>query len=322
MSLDNIYDKTDNARDNLVNAIRTMGVTVAEDSTINQCANAILMIPSGGSAKYYQCASVDTSTKTWTGYELVLENGKYTVSTTLTEELGYTSIIPVIDSYYTEDALAQMIPYMGWQAPAIGLVFYASLAGASDTAETGQALTTTGEVPYSTVNNIPCAYFNGSSDIHMESYQDNIPVEYSDRTVSVWVHANQAGWAWATGYGEAGPALPDTGYVGDILGITPSGNPTYSQKPDVIDNTIDVRNAWVHLCGVVSESKKILYVNGVLKASKAMESPTGNTYGIHIGSTCGYEFFTGYLSGVRIYNRALSADEITTLASEFTPTGT
>jgi hypothetical protein len=68
MSLDNIKDITTTARDNLVNAIRAKGVSIAEDSTINQCANAVLMISGGGNnndsdssgscMKFYKCTSV------------------------------------------------------------------------------------------------------------------------------------------------------------------------------------------------------------------------------------------------------------------------
>ena len=39
------------------------------------------------SMKFYKCASVDTANKTWTGYELVLQDGVYVVSEALTDGL-------------------------------------------------------------------------------------------------------------------------------------------------------------------------------------------------------------------------------------------
>jgi hypothetical protein len=109
MSLDNIKDITTEARNNLVNAIRTKGVSIADNSTINQCANAIMLITGGGgstsSMKFYKCASVDTTNKTWTGYELILQDGKYSISTVLTSSLQYSTVTPVVGSVYSQDAL-------------------------------------------------------------------------------------------------------------------------------------------------------------------------------------------------------------------------
>ena len=114
MSLDNIKDITTTARNNLVNAIRTKGVSIADDSTINQCANAITLITGGGSVggmKFYKCASVDTDNKTWSGYELVLQDGVYVVSDTLTEDLAYTGFKPVVGKVYSEDGFIEVKDY-------------------------------------------------------------------------------------------------------------------------------------------------------------------------------------------------------------------
>ncbi len=64
----------------------------------------------GGSdnMKFYKCANVDTANKTWSGYELVLQDGVYVVSDVLTENLKYTFIMPRVESYYSEDGLLQL----------------------------------------------------------------------------------------------------------------------------------------------------------------------------------------------------------------------
>lgn len=69
-------------------------------------------VPSvGGTCKFYKCASVDTSNKTWSGYELVLQDGVYVVSDTLTEGLTYTGFTPVVGNIYTEDGFIQVKDY-------------------------------------------------------------------------------------------------------------------------------------------------------------------------------------------------------------------
>ena len=64
----------------------------------------------GGSnnMKFYKCASVDTTAETWSGYELLLQDGVYVVSDVLTENLKYTVIMPRVESYYSEDGLLQL----------------------------------------------------------------------------------------------------------------------------------------------------------------------------------------------------------------------
>ena len=117
MSLYDIKDITTEARNNLVNAIRTKGVSIADDSTINQCANAITLITGGGSSvggmKFYKCASVDVANKTWAGYEMMLQDNKYVQSTVLTNGLFFTTVEPVAGNVYTADALITAFPYTG-----------------------------------------------------------------------------------------------------------------------------------------------------------------------------------------------------------------
>jgi hypothetical protein len=79
----------------------------AEMTTIiGEDANIPPVLVSG--MKFYKCASVDTANKTWSGYELILLDGAYVVSDVLTENLKYTFITPMVESYYSEDGLLQL----------------------------------------------------------------------------------------------------------------------------------------------------------------------------------------------------------------------
>ena len=67
----------------------------------------------GGAAKFYKCASVDTDNKTWAGYEMMLQDNKYVQSTVLTNGLFFTTVEPVVGTVYTADALITAFPYTG-----------------------------------------------------------------------------------------------------------------------------------------------------------------------------------------------------------------
>ena len=54
----------------------------------------------GGTVKYYKCTSVDTVNKTWSGYELVLNDGIYVVSDVLAAGLTYSGFTPVVGTVY------------------------------------------------------------------------------------------------------------------------------------------------------------------------------------------------------------------------------
>ena len=73
---------------------------------IGEDANIPPVLVSG--MKFYKCASVDTTNKTWSGYELILQDGVYVVSDVLTENLKYTFVTPMVESYYSEDGLLQL----------------------------------------------------------------------------------------------------------------------------------------------------------------------------------------------------------------------
>ncbi len=77
-------------------------------------------------------------------------------------------------------------------------------------------------------------------------------------------------------------------------------------------------NQWNHVVGTYDGASISIYVNGVLGGTKAKtnnlnEYTTPLRFGANGGST---EFFEGKLDDVRLYNRTLSADEITRMYRE------
>ena len=75
-----------------------------------------------------------------------------------------------------------------------------------------------------------------------------------------------------------------------------------------------VDNAWNHVVATFDGSTKRIYVNGVQKTSANVTgtitaNTTGNAYVGTYGSFNGYPF-NGQISTVKVYNRALTADEV------------
>ena len=103
-----------------------------------------------------------------------------------------------------------------------------------------------------------------------------------------------------------------TGHAGSTADLhSPSGS--------IPDDT------WVHVVGVYNPAgaapQKRLYIGGALSASDTRTTPmiydTTSAGDLYIGHGGGNmtTYYNGYLDDVRIYNRALSVDEITALAA-------
>jgi Concanavalin A-like lectin/glucanases superfamily/Cadherin-like domain/Bacterial Ig domain len=70
---------------------------------------------------------------------------------------------------------------------------------------------------------------------------------------------------------------------------------------------------WTHLAATFDGATLRLYVNGILASSRARTGPVaGSTGALRIGGNSAWpgEFFAGLIDDVRIYDRALTADEI------------
>jgi hypothetical protein len=80
-------------------------------------------------------------------------------------------------------------------------------------------------------------------------------------------------------------------------------------------------NRWHHVAYVVEAAGARLYVDGVLRKSRAWTGPAGVStttqrlqIGRYPGASDNVEFFPGSVDDVRIYNRALTVSEIAALA--------
>lgn len=82
-----------------------------------------------------------------------------------------------------------------------------------------------------------------------------------------------------------------------------------------------VVNTWVHLIGVVTGTNVSVYRDGVKQTSQGTMTAAGSTInynlslGVNPGATLA-QYFIGALDDIRIYKRALSAQEVLTLYTE------
>jgi hypothetical protein len=82
----------------------------------------------------------------------------------------------------------------------------------------------------------------------------------------------------------------------------------------VASTTTIAINTTYHLCGTYDGTSLRLYVNGVLEKTGAYSTGSTNTYNLNFGRRpAASNYLNGQLEDIRIYNRALSADEVLTI---------
>ena len=255
---------------------------------------------SGGSAEYYKCASVDTSTKTWTGYRAVLNEGVYTFENTVTSGLSYTSVTPQAGKIYSQDALVYGANlYQG--IPTDGLVFYAPLYEKKTTAETGQIMSHGGSYSYETYQDVPSIVLN-KGYVNVDDVSTLKPLG-SVFTLCFWSNTSSDEDITVFAVRDSIITYWDTCCI----------NGEYYLVED------RVKGKWYFSAYVQNGSTGQGYVNGIKLSSEYNSILNLNSATrLVIGARQDDSFaWVGALSSFRIYNRALSDKEISLLATEF-----
>lgn len=106
------------------------------------------------------------------------------------------------------------------------------------------------------------------------------------------------------------------------LFINNANKPTFNIEGNSVVGNMTIHDGqWHHLVGVRTGSVSQLWVDGVLAGTGAATNLTSSTANLGIGAddSGGIRFFTGTIDEVRIYNRALSAEEIAKLYKSTAP---
>ena len=275
----------------------------------------------GGSAEYYKCASVNTSSHTWTGYKAVMTDGIYTFESTVTQGLAYTSTTPKVGKIYSADALVQ-VAYMAGNIPESGLVFYAPLTSNKSTAETGQELTYNSTGFFSVVEGIPCMRVSSTEYITIYDIS-NIPTGSSVRTYSLWAKTEETTNRFSMfGYG----ASLTNAFIMLKLHLPNQFVLNYFGSSDFV-RTLSIGSGWHHYCLTYDQTTVRLFFDGSLVKEEVIPLETNLNYNpyLKIGTIPephSYNEVTGYIAGVRVYNRNLGEVEIAALYNEFEVTET
>lgn len=160
--------------------------------------------------------------------------------------------------------------------------------------------------------------FDGSND-HASVSSLDIPDK--PFTVAAWVnHTSINGWRSYMGQDTSESTSHAALYFqkrNNTNDFAISVNPIGPSNNVVADSTITAStNTWYNVCGVVSTTSLKIYVNGTLEgtanSSTAIAPRTGNLLiGASFWNRNIVDFFPGKISSVFIYDRELSATEVT-----------
>jgi hypothetical protein len=163
-------------------------------------------------------------------------------------------------------------------------------------------------------------YFSGTNNyvlVNNSASQNNL----SQLTVETWINPD-------SGYGQTAPRVWAKGNA--FRGWINSSNGIFIA--DIHDNSGDYAGpvastipiptgTWTHLVVVLDATPKLnLYINGVLNATGAtLTSPTIQANDLYFGnvSPSGTRQYTGFIDGIRMWNRPLSAAEVKSLYDSY-----
>ena len=110
-----------------------------------------------------------------------------------------------------------------------------------------------------------------------------------------------------------------SGFDNFIGFVTNSGNTVRFQRRDpginyTISPSISLSlNKWYHLVGTISNPGSSYYINGILVGSLSNTVVSSNPTTFRIGwnnFNCNNSYFNGYVTNAKIYNRALTVEEV------------
>jgi hypothetical protein len=133
------------------------------------------------------------------------------------------------------------------------------------------------------------------------------PFGASPGTLSGWANTNTiSGYHWILSYGTANNAQSRFIGIGDSTYYFGG----YGGSPDITYTGV-LANVWFNIVGVYDGTNASMYINGVLKSGPSAKSWNTVSGNAQIGrQTNNNEYWGGNIASTQIYNRALSATEI------------
>jgi hypothetical protein len=146
-------------------------------------------------------------------------------------------------------------------------------------------------------------------DDHITINNPNVPTGNENYTLAAWIKPDTMGMKGIVGWGNYG----HTNQV-NALRLTNNGIHNYWWWNDLTVQTGDLTGDWHHVAATFDGATRIIYLDGV---ERGRDTPTGHNVpdanNLTVGKTSASEYFDGALDDVRVYPRALSAEEIAIL---------
>ncbi len=213
--------------------------------------------------------------------------------------------------------------------PTNGLVFYAPLASNAETAETGQTISWYNSPTFPVINDIPCFYSDSKSYMKIVNV-DTLRTAYNSGvfTISFWAqNLKNTSRRSCICFNGSGNYKTEKVLLFGPYKIDQADTSLWGPK-DSEDADVDID----HFCYVVNSNNISVYINSELITTVTCETPvisasnaltiSGIPQGWNYTSAPTIEKYNGFVSSIRVYNRALSAAEITELSKEFADEGT
>lgn len=260
---------------------------------------------SPGGATIYMTITAIPSETLWSGYLYNIETKQF--SDTLTEGLEYKITAPTIGKIYNADATM----LIDLQIPS-GLVFYAPFNTIKNTDETGGIMS--GDIQITEFQGITCLNLDGYG---ITVTSPKIPVGNAPRTLSYMMHISRV-----PSLGELESQIfyimafgPQTSPVKAGIEFSEEFNGIYSQIANIRVKSgykEDLESDFMHVAISYDGTFMRIFKNGIQNVSaKHIKIPVDSDGTFVIGKNLNDEqHFYGHLAEVKVWNRALSKEEI------------
>jgi hypothetical protein len=236
----------------------------------------------------------------------------------------FNSVLPqaAVTALYNETTTTATYPYITTEVANPNSVAYYKMSDATD--QFGNYNGTATNVNFNTEGKFGFAgAFNGSSS---KITIPGSPFNLTTYSLSFWIYAAD--------YNQSGPSivnigLDNTGGTWGGLAFGVSANKVFYYGGDsgffTQTGTTNITNAnWVHVAMVVNGTSITGYINGTqdsglsktLGANITYKGGSINTIGVRQGAFGSYGWWNGNVDQIRIYDSALSAENVTTLYEE------
>jgi hypothetical protein len=245
---------------------------------------------------------------TWSGYKMVWSEGEagWAKTDELVEGLEIKGYTPRIGTIYNADATIEV--KRAFNGTVWDYVVNMPLDAKYNTADTGQGITEVGSPEYTTNAGVQCLKLNGSSGLAITDSGIDLA---GDLTICFKVYYDELndGVLFHLGTSSNNDLLIMNGGSSSWIVGTAAGS------GDIHVNTDITTGKWYNIVIKRESGKLVFYQDGVLMHSEDWGITLNSSGKLRIGhgfwNGNNTWFFTGYLAKFMVFNRALSADDIT-----------